>query len=839
MNKQAKPQKKLTWLLLKIYQSRQDRERGYALVIGLFLLVSMLGLLGAYAKVTQLENMSSTSSSDSNSGFYAAEAGLNLRAEEIRQKFVDYNKPTGTSPTSAQDCIDKNTSNDGTGDFACETEQFAKSASNQSAFIASTYVIQKNNGQAKIGTVPPGEPFQNLNMQEYGYSVSSIAKKTTASESQLAAILQMDIKTRLIPLFQFAAFYENDLEILPGPEMNLNGPVHTNGSLYLGAGNGRLNLHSQVTLVGDLYNKRKNNNSTYADGKVKIKDAAGNWLNLLFNGTGSTSETTEEMDKDRVDTAWGTQVQIGLEPLILPETSLTDTSGEYYEKAELRIEYTPASTEEADYLEDVPFEIESKSSGSLSEGQLRSLRQPIMVARDLATIADPNYQVCTPETSGVPSLSANDATKKKIVTALQVALVSQPTPVKFSLLSNTNLNLDPDNKLNDVSRTFFDVLEKDLGVNLDPSDEDKLKQSNPAQIAAIPYTDTDQNGNQIPMGGRCFVSAPFQDIGRDEAGHTSDERFYNDREGRDMRLLQINFKSLAIWNRDLDVDLDGNMDGYGGIYVKFDSSGDVSDNNSGNGFSANERLFTRAAADSDAPTGSFQNLGLAAADTSEGGLVFHATIDFTDPDYSDAGDNQSPYGFILTQGKQLMGLAKTTTTPDPTGLTFASDQAVYVQGDYNSVNKQPAGILADSLNVLSNACLDLSNGTTLRDEVVNKERRKNCNINGSKVNATSTTINTAFLAGTDITNDSDGYNGGLENYPRFSERWSGQTLIYRGSFVSLGIPNHVSGLWGDQDYNPPGRNWDYDLDFNSVENLPPLTPRFVFVKQESFRRSFE
>jgi hypothetical protein len=36
-----------------------------------------------------------------------------------------------------------------------------------------------------------------------------------------------------VPLFQFLAFYQNDLEILPGAVMNLHGPVHTNGSLYL------------------------------------------------------------------------------------------------------------------------------------------------------------------------------------------------------------------------------------------------------------------------------------------------------------------------------------------------------------------------------------------------------------------------------------------------------------------------------------------------------------------------------------------------------------------------------------------------------------------------------
>ncbi|MEB3193046.1 MAG: hypothetical protein VKL42_22110, partial [Snowella sp.] len=42
-----------------------------------------------------------------------------------------------------------------------------------------------------------------------------------------------------------------------------------------------------------------------------------------------------------------------------------------------------------------------------------------------------------------------------------------------------------------------------------------LGSSNPAAIAAL--------------DGRCFISAPFQDIGRDASAHNSPYRFYNDR----------------------------------------------------------------------------------------------------------------------------------------------------------------------------------------------------------------------------------------------------------------------------------------------------------------------
>ena len=146
-------------------------------------------------------------------------------------------------------------------------------------------------------------------------------------------------------------------------------------------------------------------------------------------------------------------------------------------------------------------------------------------------------------------------------------------------------------------------------------------------------------------------------------------------------------------------------------------------------------------------------------------------------------------------------------------------------------NKIPAAILADAFNVLSSNWNDTNSQ------------------NWSARGAVNTTIHAAVLAGTDVTGGAEGsggqnlgmYNGGLENYPRFHENWSGRTLTYLGSFVSLGTPNHSDGAWsyGNPQYTAPNRNWDYDTDFNDADNLPPLTPRFVYLRQELFVRDFE
>ncbi|MEB3173990.1 MAG: hypothetical protein VKN60_02205, partial [Cyanobacteriota bacterium] len=687
------------------------------------------------------------------------------------------------------------------------------------------YVVADNGGVPIPGNVPTGEIFQGLNMQEYRYTLNAVAKKDQAQASatdQVITKAQLVVKARLIPLFQFASFYANDLEILPGPDMTLSGPVHTNKSLFLGANN-TLRIKGQVTVASNLFNKRKNDNSTYPDGRVKIDNLLAVATNLLFGGTGSANPTTNAMNPANVAATWGNRVNLGIQALSIPKISTLAASGDFYNKADIRLEYQPQATANTTVATSpnptlVPFAITAikrdadanpTSTTTLTEGQLRSLRQPVMIPA--------SYGFCTAATAVTPGVTLTTAQQTAVANALYVAMVSQPGIMAYhnshpasATFGATNLALtsglktalnaliDSDPALSGLSSNNKTTLKNALGS----------ASATPQAIAAL--------------DSRCFVGAPLQDSGRDktnnatgQSDHKAPYRFFNDRENREMRLLQINLESLTLWNKV-------------GRYVTF-TSGSVTDNNSGQGYSADQLLFNTAPADNAAPSGSFQRLGLAASDVSNAGLVMHATVNQSS--YASAAGKTSPYGFALIKAQQMPGLAEVGATLDPTGLTVVSDQAVYVQGNYNTVNWQPASVLADSLNVLSSACLTAN-------VTINKNDGKNCTgVSGNEVAADPTTVNTAFLSGTDITT-SGNYNGGLENYPRFSENWSNKTLTYQGSFVSTGTPEHVSGTWSNQAYDAPLRVWDYDTRFNLAKNLPPLTPRFVFLRQEAFSRSF-
>ncbi|MEW6073176.1 MAG: hypothetical protein AB1726_11380 [Planctomycetota bacterium] len=142
-------------------------------------------------------------------------------------------------------------------------------------------------------------------------------------------------------------------------------------------------------------------------------------------------------------------------------------------------------------------------------------------------------------------------------------------------------------------------------------------------------------------------------------------------------------------------------------------------------------------------------------------------------------------------------------------LTTVTEGAIYVKGDYNSTSKKGSAVIADAVNLLSNAWNDTKSGGTLPA-------------------ASNTTYNLAFISGNHETVGSS-YNGGLENLPRFHENWSGRNCVLTGSFVNTWFSFYATGTWvyGGDRYQAPVRLWSYDEDFNDVANLPPFTPMVV------------
>lgn len=74
----------------------------------------------------------------------------------------------------------------------------------------------------------------------------------------------------IIPAFQHSVFYENDLELLPGPDMDFTGRIHSNQDIYLGANN-TLTIDSlYLRSAANIYNRRKDNGAV-PSGTVDIR----------------------------------------------------------------------------------------------------------------------------------------------------------------------------------------------------------------------------------------------------------------------------------------------------------------------------------------------------------------------------------------------------------------------------------------------------------------------------------------------------------------------------------------------------------------------------------------
>ncbi|THF68953.1 hypothetical protein E7T06_14390, partial [Deinococcus sp. Arct2-2] len=172
----------------------QRRDSGYALVVALSLVAILAVVLTTYSLVTVSNTKTSRSSANASAGFYAAEASLNARAEQIRVKFKGFETPDGTTPAS---CLPNVTS--GLGDFACKTDVVG-------ARNVTSYVTKGTSREIKI---PAGELFENLSAQETNFTVSGQA---IGPNNTPEAIASLTFHSRLVPLFQFAVFFDKDLK---------------------------------------------------------------------------------------------------------------------------------------------------------------------------------------------------------------------------------------------------------------------------------------------------------------------------------------------------------------------------------------------------------------------------------------------------------------------------------------------------------------------------------------------------------------------------------------------------------------------------------------------------
>lgn len=186
------------------------------------------------------------------------------------------------------------------------------------------------------------------------------------------------------------------------------------------------------------------------------------------------------------------------------------------------------------------------------------------------------------------------------------------------------------------------------------------------------------------------------------------------------------------------------------------------------------------------------------------------------------------------------------------GLTIASENPVYVQGDYNSTASDTptethiaAAIIADAITGLSNSWNDIT--SFVQGVSPNTSTSPSAH---STMGATNTGYRFAAVMGKNLSFPSSsasgwtpetnwGMDGGAHNLLRLQEDWNGDTMYYRGSIVSFYAARQAVGIFKccEYVYRPPSsRVYNFDTDFLLPDKLPPGTPMFRDVNTLTFRQ---
>lgn len=206
----------------------------------------------------------------------------------------------------------------------------------------------------------------------------------------------------------------------------------------------------------------------------------------------------------------------------------------------------------------------------------------------------------------------------------------------------------------------------------------------------------------------------------------------------------------------------------------------------------------------------------------------------------------------LINGRTLPGVYDSANPGNTRGFTLASENSVFVQGNYNTTSVNVAGGSSvstsdryvpynTSLHIPASVAADLVN--ILSDAWKDAQSFASPNAPSSRV-ATDTQVRFAMLAGDPITGVSPSagltgnQNGGLINFPRYLEDWSGRRFNYSGSFINLynAFNSNARHKCCNTVYNPPTRDWTFEESYKDPSRLPPGTPFVYLISFTGFER---
>lgn len=213
-------------------------QRGAALVFAVFALITAATLVSVTMTLSQSANRISEVKKHNKQARYLAEGAVEVAKREIAQAVASFDVP----PPNGFLFIDN---------------------------VRVDWTIAPN-GFTAVQTDPAG-----IQTQVAGYNVTAVANM-----EGMAHTAHRMVNALSTPIFQFAVFYDNDLEINPGPNMTLGGRVHTNADMFLNCGNTLTVNTNYLHAVGSIFRNRKDNPAT-SSGTVSVRK----WVDNPYDAT--------------------------------------------------------------------------------------------------------------------------------------------------------------------------------------------------------------------------------------------------------------------------------------------------------------------------------------------------------------------------------------------------------------------------------------------------------------------------------------------------------------------------------------------------------------------------
>ena len=848
-------------------RQKSTDDRGAALISALLALMLMAAITAGFTALVITDARVRSMDNSRTQAFYVAEAGLEKMTSDLGDLFAVNFAPTGAQ-LAALAAVPPNLPGvtwlkpDGTDGY---TTTFPAGAG--------------GNPQSSVMNVLSG-PFTGLVGLATPYQMQVTARLQDGSEASLTRTLQ----TVAIPVFQFGLFSENDLSFFAGPNFNFGGRVHSNSNVFLAEGDGStLTLADKVTSVGEIirtnlsngWNTNTNYNGTVnairspgvyralakTEGSLTGTLGSGNneptWTNLstgTYNHNIANSRTGAKRLDLPIVAFGGSPVDLIKRPVVNEDINNPNKLAErFFSLASLRILLSDSAAD----ITNLPTVTATAPVplGSATPWAWDATHLPFGVSP-------------SPEQAGDCAAAPG--------TGISPQRCGSRTPVNTPLMGGY-IKIEMANAAGAWQDVTLEILnlgisgkQLDIAGCVDPSPNAIIRLQHVRDLLGACKT-TGANPNTLYNAGG----------GLNPQYNYSPNVLFDPREG-----------TLR------DTQAAGNVVTFGGIvhYVELDAnnlrrwfqgaigaSGVNALNVNGYTVYFSDRRGNHDAANAETGEYGFEDfVNPASAAGAVNGVL-------------DQGEDVNGSGTLETYGQTplapplvpggaaqpwpnlvspLTNAARPWTTVDPAGvlnrasetavaqrnpaiffrralkvdngalgniitpgLTIASENPVYVQGNWNANDAgygdphAATAFLCDAMTLLSKSWNDVNSFTNPWDP--------------SQRAAQTTWYRMAVIAGKGIAFPQPavgappqdyGTDGGAHNFLRYIESWSGQVLNYRGSIASMFFNRQANGTYKccTNVYSPPTRGYNFDVDFLTPALLPPRTPMFRDVNTTGF-----